>query len=94
MTWPGLQMEARNAKSVRRIAKWVTGLMEPLDLTPSDSAVALVLVAALQRKRRRCPAPACMPDVWSLLRLARPYRGSCLTVTSPSKHVACLRANR
>ena len=49
-----LQLERRNARSVRRIARWVTGLLGPLDLTPSDSALALVLVAALQRKRRRC----------------------------------------
>ena len=60
-TW--VQIEARNAKSVRRIAKWVTGLMEPLDLTPSDSAMALVLVAALQRKRRRCSSVKVPVDV-------------------------------
>ncbi len=39
--------------SIRRIARWVNKVIGKLDLTPSDSALALVLVATLQRKARR-----------------------------------------
>lgn len=39
--------------SLRKIARWVHKVVGKLDLTPSDSALALVLVAALQRKARR-----------------------------------------
>ena len=39
--------------SLRRIARWVSKVIGKLDLTPSDSALALVLVATLQRKFRR-----------------------------------------
>ena len=41
-------------KSLRRIARWVTRLIGHVDLTPSDVTLALVLVATLQRRRRRC----------------------------------------
>ena len=39
--------------SIRRIARWVNKVIGKLDLTPSDSALALVLVATLQRRARR-----------------------------------------
>jgi len=39
--------------SLRRIARWVNKVIGKLDLTPSDSALALVLVATLQRRARR-----------------------------------------
>ena len=53
-----MQQQRRN--SLRRIARWVTGLLGHADLTPSDTAIALVLTATLQRQcRRRAPLHAC-----------------------------------
>jgi hypothetical protein len=46
-------MHAQRRNSLRRIARWVTGLLGHADLTPSDSAIALVLTATLQRQCRR-----------------------------------------
>lgn len=46
-----VQQQRRN--SLRRIARWVTGLLGHADLTPSDTAIALVLTATLQRQCRR-----------------------------------------
>lgn len=55
-----VQQQRRN--SLRRIARWVTGLIGHADLTPSDSAIALVLAATLQRQCRKCtPAPRLAP---------------------------------
>ena len=45
--------DEQRRRSLRRIAKWVTRLLGTADLTPSDSAVALVLIATLQRKARK-----------------------------------------
>ncbi len=45
--------DEQRRRSQRRIAKWVTRLLGTADLTPSDSAVALVLVATLQRQARK-----------------------------------------
>ena len=45
--------DEQRRRSLRRIAKWVTRLLGTADLTPSDSAVALVLVATLQRQARK-----------------------------------------
>lgn len=45
--------DEQRGRSLRKIAKWVTRLLGTADLTPSDSAVALVLVATLQRQARR-----------------------------------------
>lgn len=54
--------------SLRRIARWVTKIIGKLDLTPSDSALALVLVATLQRKARRCALlPLLTPLCWDAL---------------------------
>ena len=53
--WAGMQEQASREyqNSIRRIARWVNKVIGKLDLTPSDSALALVLVATLQRKARR-----------------------------------------
>ena len=56
LTWHAGQQQAEDEqrrRSLRRIAKWVTRLLGTADLTPSDSAVALVLVATLQRQARK-----------------------------------------
>ena len=60
-----MQQQRRN--SLRRIARWVTGLIGHADLTPSDSAIALVLAATLQRQCRKC-APASRMAPCALLR--------------------------
>lgn len=50
--------DEKRQRSLRRIARWVTRLLGRADLTPSDTALALVLVATLQRQARRCPLHA------------------------------------
>ena len=49
--------DEKRRRTLRRIARWVTRLLGRADLTPSDTALALMLVAALQRAARRCAAP-------------------------------------
>ncbi|KAK9823352.1 hypothetical protein WJX72_002122 [[Myrmecia] bisecta] len=39
--------------SLRKITRWLAKLIGHLDLTPSDFGLALIMVATLQRKRRR-----------------------------------------
>ena len=61
ISWQALPVHAghhpaedeQRGRSLRKIAKWVTRLLGTADLTPSDSALALVLVATLQRQARR-----------------------------------------
>ena len=50
-------MHQQRRNSLRRIARWVTGLLGRADLTPSDTAIALVLTATLQRQCRRRARP-------------------------------------
>lgn len=69
------QASTEYQNSIRKIARWVNKLIGKLDLTPSDSALALLLVATLQRKARR---QALSP----LLALA-------LNPTTPSQHACC-----
>eukprot|EP00891_Asterochloris_glomerata_P004386 jgi/Astpho2/4386/Aster-x0628 len=76
-------MEPQRQKSLRRIARWVTRLIGHVDLTPSDVTLALVLVATLQRRRRREHIKACL--------LAA--RDSEDDVTAPAGSAALLDAN-
>ena len=45
--------DERRRRTLRRISRWVTGLIGHADLTPSDAAMAMILVATLQRRARR-----------------------------------------
>jgi hypothetical protein len=45
--------EEKRQRTLRRISRWVTRLLDKADLTPSDAAMSLVLVATLQRRARR-----------------------------------------
>lgn len=52
---PGQQPaeDEKRQRTLRRISRWVTRLLSNADLTPSDAAMALVLVATLQRQARK-----------------------------------------
>ncbi|BDA50748.1 probable Sn1-specific diacylglycerol lipase alpha at N-terminal half [Coccomyxa sp. Obi] len=54
--------DEKRQRSLRRIARWVTRLLGHADLTPSDTALALVLVATLQRQARRERIRRCMEE--------------------------------
>ncbi|EIE20387.1 alpha/beta-hydrolase [Coccomyxa subellipsoidea C-169] len=49
-------------RSLRRIARWVTRLLGRADLTPSDTALSLILVATLQRQARRERIRRCVAE--------------------------------
>jgi hypothetical protein len=50
--------DEKRQRTLRRISRWVTRLLQNADLTPSDAALALVLVATMQRQARRCKPSA------------------------------------
>ncbi len=82
-------MHAQRRNSLRRIARWVTGLLGHADLTPSDSAIALVLTATLQRQCRRRAARRGAAQAPA--RAGRTRAGSAPAATLPSTASQAMR---